>query len=158
MATLPGAWCYRVSAGTGWPGVRASSLGDVGSLICNLYLGVAARNIEQICPCCALLGLAATKQQQQQQQQQKQIYCGACRANALALLSGFHQTHRLLGLVVKASASRAGDPGFESRLRRDFPGSSHTSDLKIRTPVATPPGAWRDRVSTGTGRPGVSIL
>ena len=30
------------------------------------------------------------------------------------------RTHRLAGLVVKASASRAGDPGFESRLRRDF--------------------------------------
>ena len=28
--------------------------------------------------------------------------------------------HRLDGLVVKASASRAEDPGFESRLRRDF--------------------------------------
>ena len=27
---------------------------------------------------------------------------------------------RLVGLVVKASASRAEDPGFESRLRRDF--------------------------------------
>ena len=27
---------------------------------------------------------------------------------------------RLIGLVVKASASRAEDPGFESRLRRDF--------------------------------------
>ena len=36
--------------------------------------------------------------------------------------------------------------------------SSHTSDLKIGTPVATLPGAWRYRVSTGTGRPGVSIL
>ena len=58
----------------------------------------------------------------------------------------------------KASASRAEDPGFESRLRRDFSGSSHTSDFKIGTPVATPPGAWRYRVSTGTGRPDVSIL
>ena len=29
-------------------------------------------------------------------------------------------THRLVGLVVNASASRAEDPGFESRLRRDF--------------------------------------
>ena len=27
---------------------------------------------------------------------------------------------RLVGLVVKVSASRAKDPGFESRLRRDF--------------------------------------
>ena len=41
-----------------------------------------------------------------------------------------------------------------------FPGSSHrtTSDLKIDTPVATLPGAWRYRVSAGTGRAGVSIL
>ena len=65
---------------------------------------------------------------------------------------------RLGGLVVKASASRAEDPGFESRLHRDFSGSSHTSDLEICTPVATLPGAWRYRVSTGTGQPGVCIL
>ena len=39
-----------------------------------------------------------------------------------------------------------------------FSGSSHTSDFKIGTPVATLPGAWRYRVSTGTGRPDVSIL
>ena len=31
-----------------------------------------------------------------------------------------------------------------------FPGSSNTSDLKIGTPVATLPGAWRYRVSAGT--------
>ena len=66
--------------------------------------------------------------------------------------------HRLVGLVVKASASGAEDPLFESRLRRDFSGSSHTDDLKIDTPVATLPGAWRYGVSAGTGRPGVSIL
>ena len=39
-----------------------------------------------------------------------------------------------------------------------FPGSSHTSNLEIGTPVATLPGAWRFRVSAGTGWPGVSIL
>ena len=33
--------------------------------------------------------------------------------------------------MVKAFASRAEDPGFESRLRRDLSGSSHASDLKI---------------------------
>ena len=65
---------------------------------------------------------------------------------------------RLVGLVVEASASRAEGPGFESHLRRDFSGSSHTSDLNIGTPVATLPGAWCYRVSAGTGRPGVSIL
>ena len=61
--------------------------------------------------------------------------------------------HRLVGLVVKASVSRAEDPGFDSRLRRGFSGSSRTSDLKIDTP-----GVSRYRVSAGTGRPGVSIL
>ena len=66
--------------------------------------------------------------------------------------------HRLVGLVVKASASGEEDPGFESRLRRDFSGSSLTSDLKIGTPVATLPDAWYCRVSAGTGRPGVSKL
>ena len=40
--------------------------------------------------------------------------------------------HRLVGLVVKASASRAEDPGFESRLRQDFLGV----ESKIGTPVA----------------------
>ena len=58
----------------------------------------------------------------------------------------------------EASASTAEDPGFESRIRQIFSGSSHTSDFKIGTPVATLPGAWRYRVSTGTGQPGVSIL
>ena len=43
---------------------------------------------------------------------------------------------RLAGLVVKASASRAEGPGFESRLRPDFSGSSYTSDLSTGTPVA----------------------
>ena len=38
--------------------------------------------------------------------------------------------NRLAGLVIKATASRATDPGFDSRLRRDFSGSSFTSGLK----------------------------
>ena len=67
-------------------------------------------------------------------------------------------THRLVGPVVKAFASRAEDPGFESHSRRDFSGSSHISDLKIGTPLATLPGTWRYRVRAGIGRPGVSIL
>ena len=33
-----------------------------------------------------------------------------------------------------------------------------TSDSKIGTPVATPPGAWCYRDSAGTGQPSVSIL
>ena len=47
--------------------------------------------------------------------------------------------------MVKASASGAEDPGFESRLRGGGgvwggSGSSHTSDFKIGTPVVTLPG------------------
>ena len=64
----------------------------------------------------------------------------------------------LAGLVVKASTATAVEPGFESLLHRDFSRSSHTSDLKIGTPAPELPGAWRYRVSAGTGRPGVSIL
>ena len=66
--------------------------------------------------------------------------------------------YRLFGLVVKASASRAEDPVFEFRWRRDISGSRHTSDLNIGTPVATLPGVWRYGVSAGTGRSGVGIL
>ena len=65
-----------------------------------------------------------------------------------------------LGLVVKASASRAADPAFKSRLLRDFSGKSHTSDLRIGTPVETLPGAWYFWISAGngTGWHAVSIL
>ena len=76
----------------------------------------------------------------------------------LCEIESFIYNFCLSGLVVKSSASGAEDPGFEFRLRRDFSGSSHTSDLNIGTPVATLPGAWRYRVSTGTGWTGVSIL
>ena len=69
-----------------------------------------------------------------------------------------HSFDHLVGLGVKSSASREEDPGFESRLRRDFSGSRHTSDSKIGTLGATLPSAWRYRVSAGSGRPGVSIL
>ena len=66
--------------------------------------------------------------------------------------------YRIVGLVVKTSASRVADLGFDSRLRRDFSGSIHTSVLKMGTQMATLPGAWRQRVKAGTGWPGVSIL
>ena len=51
MATLPGAWRYRVSARTGRPGVSILRLGEMDSWICNFYLGVAARQLSvQISP------------------------------------------------------------------------------------------------------------
>ena len=41
---------------------------------------------------------------------------------SIKALNGLSINDRLVGLVVKASASRMEDPGFESRLRRDFLG------------------------------------
>ena len=66
--------------------------------------------------------------------------------------------NRLVGVVVKASISRAADLDFESHWRHgNFSGSGHTSDLKLSTPVATLPDAWYYKVSAGTGWPGVSL-
>ena len=45
MATLPGAWRYRASAGTGRPDLSIVWLGDMESLICYFCLSVAARKI-----------------------------------------------------------------------------------------------------------------
>ena len=64
----------------------------------------------------------------------------------------------LSGIVVKASTSRTEDPGFKSRLQRDFSGSSHTSDLKTGSSVATRAGAWRYGVNAEIDWSGVSIL
>ena len=85
-------------------------------------------------------------------------------ARMRALCTKFN--HRLVLLQLTASlAEWLRRPPRERKIRGSnpacvwiFPGSSHTSDLKIGTPVATLPGAWRYRVSTGTGWPGVSIL
>ena len=65
---------------------------------------------------------------------------------------------RLVGLVVRRPPRERKIPGSNPACVGIFSGSSHTSDLKIGTPVATLPRAWRYRVSTGTGRPCVSIL
>ena len=72
--------------------------------------------------------------------------------------SMFLLPNHLVGLVGKASASRAVDLGFDSHLCQDFSRSSHTSDLKIGSPVATLPGTWHYTVSDETGWSGVSIL
>ena len=58
--------------------------------------------------------------------------------------------YRLVGLVVLEWQTRDSSPAFSVGI---FP--NRTSDLKICTPVVTLPGA---RVSTGSGRPGDSIL
>ena len=68
MATLPGAWHYRVSAGTGRPGVSILWLNEVESLVYSFCLSVAASKIVWADPSlrytCMLLGRWATNQQQ----------------------------------------------------------------------------------------------
>ena len=86
------------------------------------------------------------------------VHCLFHFAKTIKLVHLLLPTDCLIGLVAKASASRVEDLGFNSHLWWDFLGSSHTSDLEIGTPVVTLSGAWRSRVSAGTGWPGVSIL
>ena len=74
------------------------------------------------------------------------------------VLIRFSILNRLFGLVVRRPPRGRKIPGLNPACARIISGSSHTSDLKIGTPVATLPDAWRYRVSAGTGRPGVSIL
>ena len=76
----------------------------------------------------------------------------------LSLLLSLSLLNRHVGLVVRCPPRERKIPGSNPACAGIFSGSSHTSDFKIVTPVATLPGAWRSRVSTGTGRPGVSIL
>ena len=45
VATLPGDWRYRASAGTGRPGVRILGLGEIENFICYFCLSVAACKI-----------------------------------------------------------------------------------------------------------------
>ena len=65
---------------------------------------------------------------------------------------------RLIGLVVRCLPQERKIPGSNPACAGIFSGSNHSSDLKIGTPVATLPGAWRYWVSAGTGWPRVSIL
>ena len=50
VTTLPDAWPYRVSAGTGRPSVSILGLCEVESLICSFFLSVAAKLSEEISP------------------------------------------------------------------------------------------------------------
>ena len=62
---------------------------------------------------------------------------GAKKEGIMNLSSLFFD--RLVGLVVKASASRAEDPGFDSRLRRDFSGVESYQRLKNWHSSCDPP-------------------
>ena len=87
--------------------------------------------------------------------QSKSKVCSFIIKDKNAILFFFY---RLVGLVERRPPRERKIPGSNPACAGTFSGSSHTSDLKTGTPVVTLPGAWRYRVSTGTGLPGVSIL
>ena len=91
---------------------------------------------------------------------QKLLTCGVWVFLKNTVVTDMFVSHldRLVGLVVRRPPRERKIPGSNPACAGIFSGTSHTSDLKMGTPVATLPGAWRYRVSTGTGRPGVSIL
>ena len=43
VVKLPGAWRYRLSEGTDWPGVNVLWLGAMEAFICSFLISVAAR-------------------------------------------------------------------------------------------------------------------
>ena len=78
---------------------------------------------------------------------------------SIVLISFAANNYCLVGLLVKVSTTRAGDPGFESRLCWDFCGVRVipvTWKLAHKWLPCQAPGIYR--VSAGTGWPGVSIL
>ena len=77
--------------------------------------------------------------------------------NAIIICSNIG--HRLIGVMVRRPpAERQIWVRFSFYLWIFCSRSSHTSDLNIDTAVATPPGAWHDRVNTETGWPGASVF
>ena len=111
--------------------------------------------------CCTRCAAFRSKQQQQnikQNRNYRKSVTASHRVDSLCGVSCSVNHHAVLQFAWsqggrpprwpsgKASASRAEDTGI-------FSGSSHTSDLKTDTPVATLPGAWHYRVSAGTGCP-----
>ena len=84
---------------------------------------------------------------------------GLCFSSCLQIRNAFlYLNYHLVGLVVRRPPREPKIPGSNPTCAGIFSGSSHTSDSKIGTLVATLPGAWRYRVSAGTVQPGVSIL
>ena len=88
-----------------------------------------------------------------------EITCLGLNSRLFSVADSSLVVDHLDGLVVKVSASSAAGLGSIPAflLGRFFSRRSHTSELKIGTLMATLSGAFRYRVSDGTGRPGVSI-
>ena len=107
-------------------------------------------------PC--ILGLITIKGREQHHRHRthlflKQRHCWSFEAASISVpLLLFADRH--VGVVVKASSSRAEDPEFDFGFASGF---FRIESYQIDTLVATLPGAWRYRITIETGWPGVSI-
>ena len=45
VTTMPGAWCYSISAGTGWPSISVLWVSEIDSLMYNFCLSVTAHKL-----------------------------------------------------------------------------------------------------------------
>ena len=87
MVTLPGTWCYRVSAEAGWPSVSIMWLGEMESWICNFYLSVAACKIVWADPS---LRLHSHVTGTLSSQQTNKAHCGVVKCFPCVDLEVFH--------------------------------------------------------------------
>ena len=77
------------------------------------------------------------------------LQCIIIHNTALHLIT-LHYTTASLAWWLRRPPRERKIPGLNPACAGIFSGSSHTSDSKIATPVATLPGAWHYRVSTWT--------
>ena len=108
------------STRSGWSGVSILCLGESASFMCSFY-----RIMHN---CLSRSG--------------PMVSFAVDRLGVLGGLPLLH-FHRLIGLVVGRPPPERKIPGSNAACAGIFSGSSHTSDLKMGSPVATLPGAWR---------------
>ena len=181
VATLPGAWRYRVSAGTGWPGVGILLLGEEWSLIYNFHLSVAERATAWADPSLgytSMLHRTLSNQQTTTTTPTSEVTCfslvtcfvyvldtppcwfsGKAFPSRVADLGSiptfasiFHQVESYPWLKHWHSSDYpARNLGVYSIRRPSFTRSSHTRDLNIVTLVTTLPGTWGSIGSVNAG-------
>ena len=160
MAALPGAWRYMSPLGLVGLVSVCCEWGEIESLIFNSYLSVAASAIVWADPSLRYTSWDVSQPPPPPPTTTATPVCPGklWPADPTRKVTAVLLCQQTVSMYLPLHRRERKIPGSNPACAGIFSGSSHTSDLKIGTPVATLPGAWRYRVSTGTGRPGVSIL
>ena len=168
MATLPGAWHYRVSAGTGWPGVSVLWLGEMESLSATFISVQQHVDVsKQIRPWDRL---ACWWDIKQPTKQNKSNEPGEWQVGVLLALD--RSRHRLHHQYSSGYPARVSVQDWLAWCQYTL-AATHLGECRywvnvnwlawcqytiVGTQVATQPGDCRYGVSARTGLPGVSIL